>query len=283
MKDEFFQSVGLTNSEIKVYLAMLASGSSEARPICNLSSVPFGKIYDILYSLEHKGLVKVQNSSPKKFMAVEPQLGIKTLIEAKEKEVQSLYEQVTSVENELMHIYREKSSDSIFWSVAMGIDEGQRLLQNVLKEAKHEVLVYEDMEFMNKIGENYWHLRTRLKGQKKKTDIVLKQEIKIFQELFKRDIKIRILLGGIKKTVIANILEENDSIIPQMCDIRTTTHIAGSFILIDNMKVLLFLQKPIDPTERMAVIYLWRKDLGNELKQDFERLWKNGEILNPEV
>lgn len=49
------EDLGLTSYEIKVYVALLESGSMNASEMSKKSSVPYSKIYDVLNSLEEKG------------------------------------------------------------------------------------------------------------------------------------------------------------------------------------------------------------------------------------
>ncbi|MFV2016838.1 MAG: helix-turn-helix domain-containing protein, partial [Candidatus Heimdallarchaeota archaeon] len=55
---------GLTNYEAKTYFNMLPLGLTKAKDISNISNIPFGRIYEVLTSLEHKGLLKKQDSRP---------------------------------------------------------------------------------------------------------------------------------------------------------------------------------------------------------------------------
>jgi predicted transcriptional regulator len=278
MKTEFFQSIGMTNSEINVYNALLSEGASDARTICSHSSVPFGKIYDILYSLENRGLVKVQNSRPKMFMAAEPKAGVKSLLETKEKELQSLYDQATNVEEELRKIYRAKPNGSMFWSVAMAYDERKSLLRTVINEAKKEVLIYKDAATLQKmVGE------VQSGGQSQTTHIVqtLKNEFRPLFDNMEKNVTFRMLIGGVcGGHEFVSLIRKNLNTLPLSCEIRVTNHIAGSFILIDDEKMLLDLRNPVDPLEKMAMIYIWKKSLGTVLKHNFEKMWENAREFN---
>jgi HTH-type transcriptional regulator, sugar sensing transcriptional regulator len=73
MDRELLRSIGLTDSEIKVYMALLELGSSSKGPIVDRSSVASSKIYELLEKLQHKGLVSsVVRSGVKYFEAASP-------------------------------------------------------------------------------------------------------------------------------------------------------------------------------------------------------------------
>ena len=67
------EEIGLTKSEIKVYLALLKLGQTTAGPIVDEAKVTRSKIYDILERLKNKGLVShIIKESTKYFSATSP-------------------------------------------------------------------------------------------------------------------------------------------------------------------------------------------------------------------
>jgi sugar-specific transcriptional regulator TrmB len=59
MDEEILTKIGLTDSEKKVYLALLESGDSTRGQLVNKSKVAGSKIYDLLNKLQEKGLVSI--------------------------------------------------------------------------------------------------------------------------------------------------------------------------------------------------------------------------------
>ncbi len=73
MNLELLEEIGLTKSEIKVYLALLELGSSTTGPIVDKSGASSSKIYEILEKLIQKGLASfVITSGTKYFEAADP-------------------------------------------------------------------------------------------------------------------------------------------------------------------------------------------------------------------
>ena len=67
------EQIGLTKSEIKVYLALLRLGQTTAGPIVDEAKVTRSKIYDILERLKNKGLVSyIIKESTKYFSTADP-------------------------------------------------------------------------------------------------------------------------------------------------------------------------------------------------------------------
>lgn len=86
MYENILLELGLTNNEIKVYLALLKIGKSQSGKIVKESKVSSGKIYETLHKLEEKGLISstVENGI-KQFMASNPESLLLYMNEKKDK------------------------------------------------------------------------------------------------------------------------------------------------------------------------------------------------------
>src|SRR3989344_3052406 len=83
---ELLEEIGLTKSEIKVYLALLELGSSTTGPIVDKSGASSSKMYEILERLIQKGLAGyVIKSGTKYFEAADPKRLFDYLKEKKNK------------------------------------------------------------------------------------------------------------------------------------------------------------------------------------------------------
>jgi len=96
------EKIGLTKSEISVYLALLKLGQTTAGPIVDEAKVTRSKIYDILERLKNKGLVSyITKESTKYFSAADPK-NILEYLEEKEKEIHKDKESVKKILPELL-------------------------------------------------------------------------------------------------------------------------------------------------------------------------------------
>jgi len=64
--------LGLTQNETKAYETLLHKGKSTAAELSKDSGVVYGRIYDVLASLESKGLIKIIPEKTKKFVPSDP-------------------------------------------------------------------------------------------------------------------------------------------------------------------------------------------------------------------
>jgi len=72
MDISLLKNIGLTDSEIKVYLALLNLGSTSKGPIVKASKVASSKIYELLDKLAEKGLVSIVVRSGVKYFEAAP-------------------------------------------------------------------------------------------------------------------------------------------------------------------------------------------------------------------
>ena len=264
MKTEFLRSFGLTNSEINVYLTMLPLGNAEAKEIYKLSRVPFGKIYNVLYSLDRKGLVDIQFTRPKVFHAVEPGMAIKNLIDQKDRELSELSDRANEAGSELGRLYREQEGQSPFWTVMMDREPSAHLLGRVFNETEKEALIY-----FNKLPS----IDVNAEDQEKTFD--QEQVVASFMSLFQRGLNVRLLIEIVddeipmfRQDIFRRFMENG------RFEVRRTRELTSPFIIIDEKKVIFSIWDPLsEDNVFIASIYLWNVQLARKLKDRFETLW----------
>ena len=91
-----FSDLGLTGNEAKAFETLIRLGKSAASHISKESGVPYGRIYDVLSSLEQKGLVRTVPEDTKKFIASDPERLHEIVID-KIKQLKEIEQKVTSL------------------------------------------------------------------------------------------------------------------------------------------------------------------------------------------
>lgn len=94
------ERLGLTTYEAKVFIALQKLGSGTARETSRVADVPRSQVYSVTESLEDRGLVEVQQSSPMQYRPVSIEEARKTLRERFETESDRAFGYVESVRNE---------------------------------------------------------------------------------------------------------------------------------------------------------------------------------------
>src|SRR5581483_4009910 len=139
------EALGLTKYETNAYLSLLTLGVSDARELSRASGVPTSKIYETMVRLEALGLVEVQASRPRKFMAREVGEALDELKNAKRREFEGLLKSLPSLEQRLKVRARTSPKESTFWSVTTSWHDFANKHLAKAAEASEEVLIYVDL------------------------------------------------------------------------------------------------------------------------------------------
>ncbi len=128
--------IGLSEGEIKVYLALMSLGASSTGPIIKESKVHASKVYPILDRLVDKGLVGFVKEGKKSIYRANPPTMITSFLEKKEadlktqkKEAQRLIRQL-----ELLQTISEAGTDATIFKGRRGIKAAHDLLIKDLKK-----------------------------------------------------------------------------------------------------------------------------------------------------
>lgn len=145
-----FKELGLTSNETKVYETLLRLGKATAGHVSKESQVPYGRIYNVLESLEEKGLVRVIPEDTKKYVPTSPDklheiidARIKGLMEIdiKVKELKKLYEEnpqepviVAKGKSNFVKIIKEmKEGNKYEYSIKYAFDTNPLFMRNTKK------------------------------------------------------------------------------------------------------------------------------------------------------
>ena len=93
------EQIGLTPYEARAYVAVLYHGPLSPKGVNQKAGIPRPRTYDVLNSLVGKGLLMEQPGKPSKYLAVDPSMGLKKLMEdLEEKTIRQIKQQWGVVE-----------------------------------------------------------------------------------------------------------------------------------------------------------------------------------------
>jgi len=150
--------LGLNGYEFQAYQALIKIGKGSAPQISKVSNVPYGRIYDVLSSLESKGYIKIITGKTKYFVASDPQDIIK-LIQNKKKELENLEIEFGKLEQ----IYDTREEEPVI------VVKGNRNFYKLIKE-KPEAKKYRYTIKYNSVVNPEW-IHGYKNKLKKKVDI----------------------------------------------------------------------------------------------------------------
>lgn len=134
MDYSILEEIGLTKSEIKVYIALIDLGSSTIGPIIKKSGVASSKIYELLNKLLEKGLVTTHTESGTKyFKAVNPHR-LRDYLEEKEKELKEKEKELNKFIPSLLLKFNEKTQET-----EVEVFKGYRGIETVFKDMIREL------------------------------------------------------------------------------------------------------------------------------------------------
>jgi len=139
MNTQILNQIGLNDSEIKVYFALLELETSTIGPIIEKAKVPDSKIYLILDKLKEKGLIGfVIKNNVKHFHASDPNNLINLLNEREEaikKQKSELKEKIIP-EIERKRAFAEEKQEAIVYESFQGVKAALNYLLSVMKKGE---------------------------------------------------------------------------------------------------------------------------------------------------
>lgn len=146
MANHILNQLGLTNSEIKVYFALLELESSTVGPLSEKAKVQDSKIYSILEKLKEKGLVSfVVKNNVKHFQASSPQNLIRLLNEKEDHILQQKKElqQVVLPQIEARRKLKEEKQEATVYEGYEGIKSAFNVIfENVKRGEEYQVFTF---------------------------------------------------------------------------------------------------------------------------------------------
>ncbi len=280
---QFLRKLKLNNYEISSYSTLLRSEELTAREICQKSRVPNGRIYEVLDTLKEKGVVEIQESRPKKYKAISPNIAFQNLVsykkEENKEEIKTLYNEANTLETKLFdsNLMGKLSSEKIFWSTAYGSSKIVSLYRNKIEELEEELLI---TAFINEVTVKVLPFAKKLYG---KFTRPLERNVKIkFLWSFEHDnrpltveqqAKDDELYQEIKKTFKKTFKNLYSSDKFEMRYVYRK--VPAFFDIFDRKRVIFALHNPIIPTQIFACMNVFDPNLAVELRKKYLELWSS--------
>lgn len=251
------RQLDLNQYESRVYLALLAKGTSSAGEISEVADVPRSRVYDVLVTLEKKGLATVSQSKPVKYIPVDPNEIVNRVKLNYEKDFE---EKVSSLKNledgitkSLVPVY-EKTFDSADTSTTSTLLRGRQNVQSRINQ-------------MITSAESSLHKLTPEQG------------LIHFSNNHSDSLKAA-SSKGIKARVLTHVGEKNKGQVSDLSnhtEIRHLPETKGRFLVKDDNESLIYLSAP-DSQEELG-IWVNSPYLSNSLSQIFDHLWSKGSAV----
>jgi len=172
MNTQLLEEIGLTKTEIKIYISLLKIGESTTTNIVREAGIHASKVYEFLDRLVQKGLVSyVIKANKKHFTATNPD-NLKEFLKEKQRAIEEQKNQLDNLIPEL-NILGDQKDDKIEFQVYEGLRGIKSFYEKMLSNLKGGDTSYllGAPKIGNEILEGYlidWHKRRQKKGVKLK-------------------------------------------------------------------------------------------------------------------
>ncbi len=136
MNAQLLEEIGLTPSEIQVYLALLELGSTTAGPLIKKAGIASSKIYEVMDKLIEKGLASYIYKNKVKYFIAAPPSRIQDYLQEKKQKINEQEKEFTKLLPllEEKQSYKEEGIDAEIYIGWRGIETVFEDMLNTLKE-----------------------------------------------------------------------------------------------------------------------------------------------------
>jgi len=243
--------------EVKVWASLLSRGVSTAGELSNISDVPRSRTYDILESLEKKGMIVMKLGKPIKFIAHPP-----------EEVVERVKKNLVVEAQEKAKRLEELKGDEVLTELTSLYTNGIKFVEpaDLSGSLKGRQNIHNHLDMLLKNAEKSVVLATTAEGLTRKVEALMPA----FEKAKKRGVSIR---------VAAPITADNYKIAKELskfAEVRSMNKAHGRFAIVDGQQLMFMLldDKTTHPNYDVAV-WLASDFFAKSLNQMFETAWTN--------
>ncbi len=251
----------LNSYEVKIWLALLSRGIASAGELAEMTGVPRSRTYDVLESLERKGLAIMRLGKPIKYIAANPKDVIEKMKKRVEQEMKERIKRIDELKNtdiwkEILALY-ERGIKKIDPTQISGAIRGRHhlhdRLEELFNEAEKEILIATSGTELNRIMEYHY---TTLKAAKERG-------VKIF---------IAVQPEGVSERALEMAKE--------LGEVRELSGFDTRFVIVDETETIMMLlpEKDIHPSYDTGV-WIHSPFFAKSLRDMFMNAWRNMKVL----
>jgi sugar-specific transcriptional regulator TrmB len=260
------KGIGLNLYERRLWVALLARGTSTAGELSEIANVPRSRTYDVLQSLAEKGFVIVQTSKPIRYVAVKPE---ESLERAKKKIEENLKETIERID--------DLKGSPIIRELNDVFNQGMKMVspEEITGALKGRYSFHQQMDTMFRDANKHINIVTTPEGLKE----LLEGHIDSLKKAKDKGVDIKIATTGKEGALdavkalgsVADIRVLDDKEIP----------VSGRFTVVDSKQFVFSLtDTKVHSTQDMA---FWTKSehaSKDVIEPLFKLVWKNSKSLS---
>lgn len=263
------RDIGLSSYEDRAYRGLLQVGPTSATGLAKSTDVPKGRIYDVLDSLETRGMVRTQTASrPKQYVAVEPDIAVERVVEAQTRELESEIDQYEVLADQLIDTLSSASKvEERFWTTAIGTEDAIELLFERIDAATEEVVLVAD------VGTPTLDITEIAPDALENLASALNRGVEV-SVMISHD-----LVDEAPPWLIDRVTEPPFA--SEQFEIRMTPELYGGFYLIDHDELCFDVINPIEGDGVVGLINIKDPEFALEMEGQFQEYWHRAESFDP--
>ena len=248
--------LGLSDYEIRVFLALIENGPTNYRVLVKQSNVPTGKIYQVLSSLESKGFIEIVEGKPKLFRAAEPKKAFRRRLRQIEDDYQELEHSIREGLQYLQAEYTQRygNTQGTVTEVIVGSEAFESVVKKNLLKAQDEVLI-------------------------SSADLISRLHLEeVIKNLSLKGVSINAICPSLQALAKEHARVSNgllDDLVGLGVNVRVLESVPCKYIIVDNQNVSLFL----DNCGEETCIQIQSAALCHALRENFMLKWGNSKTL----
>lgn len=132
-----FESLGLTSYEAKMFIGLHALGIGTAREVAEVTDVPRSQVYSVAEDLEERGLIDIEQASPRRFRPIDLESAKRTLRDRFDREQERAFQFVEAVRDEATG----REEQEAVWTIH-GRDRILRRTISLIEDTAESVLLF---------------------------------------------------------------------------------------------------------------------------------------------
>ena len=235
----------LTENQSKVYIFLGKYGSQTAPEVCKALKIARTETYQLLASLQKKGIVLATFGHPIKFSAIKPSIAVKTLVNTEKERVKSLEkkeETIIKLWNSIPEFLKEKT-DGVEnrFQMLEGSNPINAKLNEMVSEANDEIIVLgSEKDYLRFYHSDFLDNFTNKKCNSKIITSCTEKTMYIFENIDKK--QIRCMPPDIKDEVCFIMKDGKEMMFFTKKDVKSQQNVSAmwtdSTALVYSMKLL---------------------------------------------
>ena len=248
---------GLSTNQAKIYIYLGKYGPKTAAEVYKSLELPRSETYFILNTLQNRGIIESELSSPTKYSALALDKALSTLVNAEKEKLDILAQQKKELTElwDVIPSYVVETNETKAEKLQMV--QGSALIHNKIKsmidDAKEEALIFCSEKDLSR----FYHAD-------------------ILDSLSNSLLDVRIILSPAQR--IPNFLGEIDKKIIRVMPTSTTDN--QCFVIMDRKEVLFFLRNATHSSHNLFALWADSRSLIDSMHSLFDYRWDNSEVCH---